>query len=247
MMPAGCGPSARETESERPQRDIAMAPPCADPRTRNPAAGHDRGMDEETTAPDQSPSRAPSRASAALRLAGHREISADDTTFRPGPDLGSRSASLRLQLFTTPPDRAGSTPAEATRTCHGFPSRNPNRTRRDTHHATTVLEQARRENVPIEELVSYVERHALAADASEWQRQLLKKPVQSRQRHSARRRRPLHQQAAPFPGAHGRRGRPGTPWFWSTAGRTRPTGKPRPLFRTTDPWPVHAVPLVAAL
>lgn len=106
VMPAGCGPSARETESERPQRDIAMAPPCADPGTRNPAAGHDRGMDEETTAPDQSPSRAPSRASAALRLAGHREISADDTTFRPGPDLGSRSASLRLQLFTTPPRTA---------------------------------------------------------------------------------------------------------------------------------------------
>lgn len=60
-------------------------------------------MDEETAAPRPSAARrVPAQVSAALRLAGPRELLVDDHMFRPGPDLGPRSASFRLQLFTAP-------------------------------------------------------------------------------------------------------------------------------------------------
>lgn len=61
-------------------------------------------MDEETTAPEESPTphSAPADVSAALRLAGPRVLVVDDAMFHPGPGAGPQSASFRLQLFTAP-------------------------------------------------------------------------------------------------------------------------------------------------
>lgn len=61
-------------------------------------------MDEETPASAQSAAshRVPAQVHAVLRLTGPRELLVDDPMFRPGADLGPRSALFRLQLFAAP-------------------------------------------------------------------------------------------------------------------------------------------------